>query len=829
MTSESIGNDEYNLVFTAQIDAGWSIYSQFTEDGGPVPTSFNFDDGDHYEHQGIVAEKGKKKEGPDPLFDNVTVIKFTKGPVVFTQKVKVSDYSKPVVGWLEFMTCDDERCLPPTEIDFSFKLEPAAAAPQDTPENERAEAAPTTDQEAQMVDEAVAQTSGRSGQPITSAKAIEANTATETILQPVRWEVQVDEYGDKDYEITFTANLQEEWNLYSQDTEDNGPIPTAFYIQQGDEEVILPFLESGDLKEGMDPVFGVIVKKYDHGPVTFSNRSTGENPLKGVIEYMSCDATRCIPMNTDFAISFNPLTITVGDPDAVPTDGAAETSVQLTSGYGDEAFQTAIANTETLGECNDEVTVESGKGIWQIFGLGFLGGLIALLTPCVFPMIPLTVSFFTKSATTRKKGVSNALLYGFFIFLVYLLLSIPFHLMDTIDPDILNKISTSVPLNIFFFAIFIVFAISFFGYFELTVPESWTNKASSAEGSGGIIGIFFMALTLALVSFSCTGPILGSLLVGALSGDGGAMQLTAGMGGFGLALALPFAIFAAFPGMMKSLPRSGGWLNTVKVVLGFVELALALKFLSNADLVDHWGVLKIELFLGLWILIGIGLALYLFGKIKFPHDSPIKKLGPIRIGLAVLTVAFVAYLMTGFRVDAEKESYRPLTLLSGLAPPVCYSFWRPCDCPQQLDCFKDLEEGLAFAKENNKPVMIDFTGYACVNCRKMEENVWPEPEVYPYLKDDYVVISLYVDDKKELKEPMMVTTTSGRERELDEVGEKWAHFQQIYFNQNSQPQYVLVSPDGQRLNNPVNYTPDVEEYAEFLRCGLENFRRLSKQ
>ncbi len=832
MTSESIGNDEYKLVFTAHIDAGWSIYSQFTEDGGPVPTSFNFDDGDHYERQGIVAEKGKKKEGPDPLFDNVTVIKFTKGPVVFTQKVKVTDYSKPVVGWLEFMTCDDERCLPPTEIDFSFKLEPAAAAPQDTPKNERAEATPTTDNAAQQVEETVAQASGRGGQPITSAKAIEANTATETILQPVRWEVQVDEYGDQDYEITFTANLQKGWNLYSQGTEDNGPIPTAFYIQQGEEEVILPFQESGDLKEGMDPVFGVIVKKYDHGPVTFSNKSTGDQPLKGTIEYMSCDDTRCIPMNTDFAISFNPLSITVGDPDAVPapTDATETTPppVSITQSYGSEAFQTAIANTETLGECNDEVTVESGKGIWQIFGLGFLGGLIALLTPCVFPMIPLTVSFFTKSATTRKKGVSNALMYGFFIFLVYLLLSIPFHLMDTIDPDILNKISTSVPLNIFFFAIFIVFAISFFGYFELTVPESWTNKASSAEGSGGILGIFFMALTLALVSFSCTGPILGSLLVGALSGDGGAMQLTAGMGGFGLALALPFAIFAAFPGMMKSLPRSGGWLNTVKVVLGFVELALALKFLSNADLVDHWGFLKIELFLGLWILIGIGLALYLFGKIKFPHDSPIKKLSPIRVGLAVLTIAFVAYLMTGFRVDAEKESYRPLTLLSGLAPPVCYSFWRPCDCPQQLDCFKDLEEGLAFAKENNKPVMLDFTGYACVNCRKMEENVWPEPEVYPYLKDDYVVISLYVDDKKELKEPMMVTTTSGRERELDEVGEKWAHFQQIYFNQNSQPQYVLISPDGQRLNSPVNYTPDVEEYAEFLRCGLENFRRLSK-
>ncbi|MEM1215145.1 MAG: thioredoxin family protein, partial [Bacteroidota bacterium] len=356
-----------------------------------------------------------------------------------------------------------------------------------------------------------------------------------------------------------------------------------------------------------------------------------------------------------------------------------------------------------------------------------------------------------------------------------------------------------------------------------------TNKASSAEGSGGMLGIFFMALTLALVSFSCTGPILGSLLVGALSSDGGAMQLTSGMGGFGLALALPFAVFAAFPSMMNALPKSGGWLNSVKVVLGFLELALALKFLSNADLVDHWDFLKIELFLGLWILIFLGMGLYLFGKIKFPHDSPLKKLSPLRLGLGALSLAFVVYLASGFLKDADSGSYRPLTLLSGLAPPVCYSFFNPCDCPQQLDCYKELREGLAFAQANDKPVMIDFTGYACVNCRKMEENVWPEPEVYTYLKDDYVVISLYVDDKKELAEVLKVINESGREKELDEVGEKWALMQRVLYNQNSQPQYVLVAPDGRLLNNPVNYTPEVNKYADFLRCGLENFRKLKEE
>jgi len=443
-------------------------------------------------------------------------------------------------------------------------------------------------------------------------------------------------------------------------------------------------------------------------------------------------------------------------------------------------------------------------------------------------MIPLTVSFFTKGSENKKKGLTNAILYGFFIFLVYIVLSIPFHLMDSLDPNILNKISTNITLNVSFFVIFIIFAISFFGYFELTLPSSWTNKASSAEGAGGIIGIFFMALTLALVSFSCTGPILGSLLVGALSSDGGgAWQLTAGMGGFGIALALPFALFAAFPGMMQSLPKSGGWLNTVKVVLGFLELALAFKFLSNADLVDHWGLLKIETFLGIWILIFIGMALYLFAKIKFPHDSPVKKLSFPRISLGILTVAFVIYLMSGFRVNESKGSYEPLSLLSGLAPPVCYSILRPCDCPLDLDCFKDLESGLAYAKENNKPVMLDFTGYACVNCRKMEEHVWPEPAVYPYLKNDFVVISLYVDDKKAIEEPFdVIVSRNGRTRTIDEYGDKWSHLQEELFNQNTQPQYILITPNGRRLNVPVSYTPDPDEYAEFLRCGLENFKTL---
>jgi len=440
-------------------------------------------------------------------------------------------------------------------------------------------------------------------------------------------------------------------------------------------------------------------------------------------------------------------------------------------------------------------------------------------------MIPLTVSFFTKKNKQDKgSGFSKAILYGFFILAVYLILSIPFHLLDSVNPDILNEISTNVWLNIIFFAIFVFFAFSFFGYYELTLPASWTNKTTQGENIGGFVGVFFMALTLAIVSFSCTGPILGSLLAGSLTADGGAWQLTAGMGGFGLALGLPFALFAAFPGWLNTLPKSGGWLNTTKVVLGFLELALAFKFLSNADLVKHWGILKIEVFLGLWILIFVGLALYLFGKIKFPHDSPIKKLSFSRISFAILVSAFALYLVSGFRVNNDTNTFTSLTLLSGLAPPVGYSFLKPNDCPNNLNCFKDLKEGIAFAKQENKPIILDFTGYACVNCRKMEEHVWPDPTIDSYLRNDYVLISLYVDDKKDLPDDqkVVVNKVGGGTRTLENYGHKWAHYQTQFFQSNSQPFYVLLNPDGtQILSDPVGYIPDENDYAQFLECGLE--------
>ncbi len=808
---KQVGDHEFDLVFTATIDDGWVIYSQYlSSDEGPIPTSFHFEKGDHFELVGKNKESGNRKEAFDKVFQ-MNLAKFSK-KAIFTQRVRIKDYSKPVKGYLEFMTCDDERCLPPTEEDFNFQLVNTAKTLENT--GASANASP-----------GVAPAPDRLTLP-----EVPAASARAGILEPVKWSGEVRKISDAAFEVVFKANADKGWYIYSQFIDDGGPIPTEFDFSGNVHlKIASKAQESGPQREeGMDAIFNMKVIKYKR-EATFVQQVQVQHPAlpaQGVIIYMTCDEERCIPFETPFRVDFANLTLRIGEDADIPQEPINKL---IYSGLYGSLPKPDLQNP--VAQCGEVVTTNAGKSYWSIFLLGLIGGLLALLTPCVFPMVPLTVSFFTKSSKDRKKGIANASLYGFFILAVYLLLSIPFHLMDSINPDILNDISTNVWLNLAFFAIFLFFAFSFFGYYELTLPSSWTNRVSNAEGIGGVIGIFFMALTLALVSFSCTGPILGSLLAGALSADGGAMQLTVGMGGFGLALALPFTLFAAFPGWMNSLPKSGGWLNTVKVVLGFAELALALKFLSNADLVKHWGLLKIETFLAAWILIALGLALYLLGRIKFPHDSPIKKLSLTRIALGLTSIAFAVYMATGFIYDQKAQSLRPLTLLSGLAPPACYSIFYPCDCPQNLNCFKDLESGMAYAKEINKPVMIDFTGHACVNCRKMEEHVWPRQEVYKYLKDDYVLISLYVDEKIELpeNEQIEVQKATGGTRKLRNVGHKWSHYQTEYFNTNTQPYYVLLSPDGQLLNQPVGYTPAARDYAEFLQCGLEAYKKVAQE
>jgi len=655
------------------------------------------------------------------------------------------------------------------------------------------------------------------------------------IEDPLKWSTSVEKVSDTDYILVSKAVIEEGWHLYSQNVPEDGPIATTFTFETTKESFSL--VGKTTEEEGLtidDPVFEMKIKFFEITANFQQKIKTNSeiSTVNGVVEFMVCNDTKCLPP-TEIELVFNlkeGVTSNKSSSSLLIDDKVTNAFL-----YGIDAADMKLSDIK----CKDEVKSGSteiqnrGKSLWNIFGLGFLGGLLALLTPCVFPMIPLTVSFFTKkNGQKNASGISKALLYGFFIFAVYVILSIPFHLLDSVNPDILNEISTNIWLNIIFFIVFVFFAFSFFGYYELTLPSSWTNKTTQGESSGGFVGIFFMALTLAIVSFSCTGPILGSLLAGSLTADGGAWQLTSGMAGFGVSLGLPFAVFAMFPNMLNALPKSGGWLNTTKVILGFLELALAFKFLSNADLVAHWGLLKIEPFLFLWILIFAGLALYLFGKIKFPHDSPIKRVSFSRVTGGILVASFVMYLVSGFQVNKQTMTFTPLTILSGLAPPVGYSFLYPNDCPNNLDCFKDLKTGIEFAKKEKKPILLDFTGYACVNCRKMEEHVWPNTKIDTYLRNDFVLISLHVDDKKELpnKEQILVNRLNGGTRKLKSYGHKWANYQTQFFQTNSQPYYVLLNYDGTKiLNQAVGYTPDENEYAQFLECGLEVFTSTKKE
>jgi thiol:disulfide interchange protein DsbD len=501
-------------------------------------------------------------------------------------------------------------------------------------------------------------------------------------------------------------------------------------------------------------------------------------------------------------------------------------SVALVNGKKVAGFQILLpagateAPSDACGAAT--ATTSSSSSPWELLLLGFLGGLIALITPCVFPMIPVTVSFFTKRSKTRKQGIKNGLLYGVSIFLIYVLASLPFHIVGNVQPEIFNSISTNPWLNIIFFIIFIFFSISFFGFFEISLPSGIANKADSKSGLGSLAGIFFMAITLAIVSFSCTGPILGTLLVGSL--QGGAWALTYGMAGFGLALALPFSLFAIFPQWLQSLPKSGGWLDTVKKVLAFLELALAFKFLSNADLVQHWGLLKREVFLGIWAIISIALALYLIGKLLLPHDVKGEKISSGRKIGAVLAFAFGIILIVGM---APKNTYL-LKFLSGFPPPTHYSVFSDKNEAHglQANVVNDYEKALQLSKQENKPILIDFTGWACVNCRKMEENVWTDPAVMSFIQNNFILVSLYVDDKALLPvdKRFTYTTKTGDKKEITSVGDLWATFQAENFNQSSQPLYVVMSPDQKLLSNPVGYTPNATEYLNWLQCSISKSR-----
>ncbi len=631
---------------------------------------------------------------------------------------------------------------------------------------------------------------------------------------PVVWDKEYHKISDTEFKLVFKAKIFEGWHVYSQHTPEGGALPTEFtFANAGSDYELIGSTEESETTTEFSDIFEVD-ETFFKKTATFTQHIKLLKPTVRQVDvnifYQVCKEV-CIQGEQDFNFVFD------GGTANIESKTVDERSIAMTN-----ALKKNLKNKELLDDSVD--MQEGGSGILGIFGLGFLGGLIAILTPCVFPMIPLTVSFFTKQSQNKSKGIANAILYGFFIVLIYFLLSLPFHVFDSVDSQILNTIATNVWLNLLFFAIFVFFAFSFFGYYELTLPNSWANKMDQASTRiGGVLGVFFMAVTLAIVSFSCTGPILGGLLGSTALAEGDvATNLSAGMTGFGVALALPFALFALFPAWLNSLPKSGGWMTTVKVVLGFLELALALKFLSNADLVSNWGIFKREIFIGVWIVLFVLLALYLFGIFRFPHDGPKQKISGARKGIGVLSAGFSLYLILGLTNVIDLK-------LFGFLPPDFYTIAeQESDCPLGLNCFKDFEEGVAYAKVENKPILLDFTGWACVNCRKMEENVWSESDIYPILKEEYVLISLYVDDRKQLpqEERFDFQYESGRVKTIETIGQKWGTFQTLNFNEASQPYYVLMSPDMEILNSAVQYT-DRDAYLQWLNAGLQRFNEIA--
>jgi len=611
------------------------------------------------------------------------------------------------------------------------------------------------------------------------------------------WNVRAEKIGAQQFRLVFTTTLAEGWTLYTPQ-QLVFDVPAAA-IQFSDTSILFlePLKHQGLAKRVTSELLLQEVE-WQQGEISWNTliqiKGTIPAALQGKLLYTYGRDAEIYP--------------------ATPTNF----SVALAGGQVQENIKrTSIQLASPLVSCGDQGA--SQKSLWSIFLLGVLGGLIALLTPCVFPMVPVTVTFFTKKATTRREGIVNALLYGIFILLIYVLLTLPFHVAGkAISPEIFNNISTNVWLNLLFFVVFVVFALSFFGLFEIGLPAGLANRMDARSGLGNLGGIFFMASTLTIVSFSCTGPILGTLLVGVA--EQGAWPLTVGAAGFGLALGLPFGLFALFPNWLQSLPRSGGWMTDVKIVLGFIELGLAVKFLSNADLVEQWGFLKREIFIGSWIVIGGLITLYLAGVLRVGQQRVGGARSFIRYFFLLLFGLFTLYLIPGI----TKTKYAELSLISGFPPPMTYSLYKSEGKTHTV--FKPLhnayQKALQLAAAGDKPVLIDFTGWACVNCRRMEEKVWTDPRVDSLLRNAFIVVSLYVDErvKLPLTEQQLVTLPDGSSKQIETVGDKWASFQIQNFGATSQPQYALLTPDEKLLNLPKFYTPDPTEFLEWLQCGL---------
>ena len=664
------------------------------------------------------------------------------------------------------------------------------------------------------------------------------------ILTPVKWKIKLDDKnGAAEKEITFTATADKGWHLYDMNLPEGGPISTSFTFETltGAETIGQP-TASATPTTVFDEQFQMDLRWYA-GSVTFTQKIKVTDAAKfkaeGAVEFMACNDETCLPPDqVDFAFDKSHVSLTQApastgnEPVAQQTPAVSEETTVAASETQAEANNTAAATTQqpspsALTDAPDlwkpvvdelkafgDTTLTSTDTSWLfIFFAGFAGGLIALLTPCVWPMIPMTVSFFLKRTKDRKKAIRDAITYGLSIIVIYLVMGLL--ITGIFGASALNDLSTNAVFNIIFFLLLVTFAVSFLGAFELVLPSSWTNKLDSkADSTTGVLSIFFMSFTLVLVSFSCTGPIIGTLLVQAAS-MGTAVGPAIGMFGFALALSIPFSLFAIFPNMLQSMPKSGGWLNSVKVVLGFLELALALKFLSVADLAYGWRLLDREVFIVLWIIIFTLLGCYLLGKIKFSHDSDLKYVSVPRLFMSIISFAFAIYMVPGLWGA-------PLKAISAFAPPLYtqdFNLYKN----EVHAAFDDYEAGMAYAKKVNKPVMIDFSGFGCVNCRKMEASVWTDPTVKQTLENDYVLITLIVDDKTKLAEPIEIQE-NGKTRKLKTIGDKWSYLQRSKFGANAQPFYILLNHDGEPLGPSYAFNEDVSLYMKFLRNGLSRFK-----
>ena len=682
--------------------------------------------------------------------------------------------------------------------------------------------------------------------------ALIALVAQAQILTPVKWKIKLDDKGGApEKEIVFTATADKGWHLYDMNLPEGGPVSTSFTFETlNGAELIGQPVPSVKPTTVYDEQFAMNLRWYP-GTVSFTQKLKVTDPAKfkaeGEVEFMACNDETCLPpdqipfsfdkksIHVDPALAANSSTTEVDKDDATtvqpdtqvvaedaselntPDPAAKETPATTSPKASDSLTDSPNLWSPVIDQLKSfgDATVSAADTSWLfIFFAGFLGGLIALLTPCVWPMIPMTVSFFLKRTKDRKKAIRDAITYGLSIIVIYLVMGLL--ITGIFGASALNDLSTNAIFNILFFLLLVVFAVSFFGAFELVLPASWTSKLDSkADSTTGVLSIFFMSFTLVLVSFSCTGPIIGTLLVQAAS-MGTAVGPAIGMFGFALALSIPFSVFAIFPNMLQSMPKSGGWLNSVKVVLGFLELALALKFLSVADLAYGWRLLDREAFIVLWSVIFSLLGVYLLGKIKFSHDSEVKYVSVPRLFMAIISFAFAIYMVPGLWGA-------PLKAISAFAPPLYtqdFNLYKN----EVHAAFDDYESGMAYAKKVNKPVMIDFSGFGCVNCRKMEASVWTDPKVKQMLENDYVLITLMVDDKTKLPQPIEIQE-NGKTRKLKTIGDKWSYLQRSKFGSNAQPFYILLNDEGQPLGPSYAFNEDVSKYIQFLQNGLKEFKK----